>query len=322
MITDSTGRSFKKLRISLTHECNYACIYCVDESGNAEREYARVEAGATSRLLPSSELIEIIRNLHSLLGLDSVRITGGEPLLQPRIITIIRSIRDMGIQDIGMTTNGHLLANKAQILFNSGLNSVNISLDALSPEIFTQVAQHSGLPNVLKAIDSSLAAGLSVKLNAVIIAGKNHSEILPLLRFGIKTGVVVRFLEYMPMGTSVNGKTNMFFSRSQMLDIIRSAFSIERLPGEMGATADYWTINGRKAFGIIANTSKPFCNDCNRLRLDSYGNVYGCLSSLIPLRVTSVTSPKELGSLLKEALSHKQPVHFKGNVRTMKSIGG
>lgn len=323
MIVDSKGRKFKKLRVSLTHECNYSCVYCVYDN---KPDHAAVNnyssASYQAKPLPSSDLIEIIRNLHRELKLGAVRLTGGEPLLYPRLVSIITAICDMGIANIGMTTNGHLLYNKAKMLYSAGLRSVNISLDALSEDTFIQMSRYNGLSRVMKSIDAALDNGLNVKLNTVVVAGRNNHEILPLLHFAMRKGIIIRFLELMPMGPLHERRDAMFFSSSQILEVIQSEYPIEALPGESGATADYWSISGKKAFGIIANDSSPFCNDCNRLRLDSYGNIYGCLSSLIPVPVSPTMTSDAMRSSLKLALTHKQTTHFVGNNRTMQSIGG
>jgi GTP 3',8-cyclase len=321
MIADTSGRSFKKLRVSLTHDCNYACVYC-SYGHNSEENPSYLKTNQLRKVLPASELTEIIRKLHTLLQLKAVRLTGGEPLLYPRIKSIIATIRDMGIANIGMTTNGHLLQSKVKDLHEAGLQSVNISLDALSEEKFMQMSRFPGLSKVLNSIDATLEEEINVKLNTVIVAGRNEQEILPLLDFAMNKKVVIRFLELMPMGPLHKTMNGLFFSKYHILEAIRSQYSIAELPREMSSTADYWSINGKKAFGIIANDSSPFCSDCNRLRLDSYGNLYGCLSSLIPVPVSAGTGDNEMKSALKLALTHKQPSHFVGNVRTMQSIGG
>lgn len=321
MITDATGRIFKKLRISLTHECNYACVYCVDNSIKSG-DSKNITPSILKPLLTSSDIISIVKRLHTNLNLNAIRLTGGEPLLHPRINTIISDIKEMGIANIGMTTNGHLLSAKAQSLYDSGLESVNISLDALNPETFVSMSLHNGLSTVLKAIDAALSASLKVKINTVVVSGKNDQEIVPLLEYAINKNIIIRFLELMPMGPLHKNRKEMFFSKDQILANIQAKYSIEALSDEPGSTADYWNINGKKAFGIIANDSSPFCSDCNRLRLDSYGNIYGCLSSLIPISINKEIPEPNLNSALQLALSHKQTTHFMGNDRTMQSIGG
>lgn len=321
MIRDETGRTFKKLRVSLTHDCNYACVYC-SYGYNSEERPSHLLTNRLRKVLPASELIELIRNIHFALELKTVKLTGGEPLLYPGIKSIIGAIRDMGISNIGMTTNGHLLQSKAKELCEAGLQSVNISLDALSEERFRQMSRFPGLSRVLNSIDTALDLGLNVKLNSVVVAGRNEQEILPLLDFAMRKNIVIRFLELMPMGPLHKTMNGMFFSKYHILEIICAQHVITELPRETSSTADYWSINGKKAFGIIANDSSPFCNDCNRLRLDNYGNIYGCLSSLVPVQVKAGIGTEELKSALQLAIKHKQPSRFTGNSRTMQSIGG
>lgn len=324
MITDSFGRKFKKLRISLTHECNYACVYCADGNKLDHSEGISKAKGLikVSKPINSKELVKIIQMLHNELQLEIVRFTGGEPLLHPRIESIICAVRDLGISNIGLTTNGHLLFNKIEGLQQAGLQSVNISIDALSTVTFQEMSRFNGLGNVLKSIYSALNAGVQVKLNTVIVAGRNDTEILPLLQFALDNGIVIRFLELMSMGPLFDSKNSLFFSKKKILDVIRSKHVIEEMRKENSATAEYWSINNKKAFGIIANDSSPFCSDCNRLRLDSFGNLYGCLSSLVPIHILPQIDTIALKSALQLAISHKQQVSFRGNKRTMQSIGG
>jgi GTP 3',8-cyclase len=322
MIVDKQGRSFKKLRVSLTHDCNYACVYC--SYGNKPETIVTMPdiPLAEKKTISSLDMIAIIRKIHLETNLNAVRLTGGEPLLYPAVSKIIAAVRDMGIANIGMTTNGHTLANRASMLREAGLQSVNISIDALTEDQFVKMSRYNGLVRVLQAIDAALATGLHVKLNTVIVAGNNDSQILPLLDFAMQKGIVIRFLELMPMGPLHNSRNGLFFSKAQMMEVIQNRYSITPATRKEGATADYWNINGREAFGIIANDSSPFCSDCDRLRLDSYGNLYGCLSSLIPIPVSTGIKTNELRHALTTAITHKQTVHFVGNKRTMQSIGG
>lgn len=312
MITDQTGRRFQKLRISLTNQCNYACVYCSENGVDTKNQQS----------LETSKLLGMVALLHKTLNLKAVRLTGGEPLLNLHIIQIVEQIKSLGIHNIGMTTNGHYLSGKAAQLKNAGLNSVNISLDGLTEESFKKLSRKYGLVRVLEAIDVSVSEGLKVKINTVVVAGQNDNQILPLIEFAMQKGIVIRFLELMSMGALNRNKQSMFFSENQMLEIISKNYSIEEEKKEENSTARYWKINGKRAFGIIANDSTPFCSDCDRLRLDSFGNIYGCLSSLIPLKLEPEAKHSEIQTLLLQALKHKQQVHFTGNARTMKSIGG
>lgn len=323
MIADHLNRTFKKLRISLTHECNYACIYC---SANNPNTVTAPQNILTNIQLPpkplkTEYLLEITEQLHNQLNLNSVRLTGGEPMLHPRINYIVERVKYLGITNIGMTTNGHLFFKKANELKKAGLTSVNISLDALTPQTFKAMSRNSGLNNVLESIQTAIDLNLEVKLNSVIVAGKNEHEILPLLEFAIQKGIVIRFLELMSMGPLHKNKDSLFFSEKDILNSIKQKYVFTRMVRDNSATANYWAIDGRKTFGIIANDSSPFCSDCNRLRLDPYGNIYGCLSSLIPIQVSGL-SETNLSKALQSALTHKQLSHFEGNTRTMQSIGG
>lgn len=320
MISDQLGRSFKKLRLSLTNECNYACIYCSDRK--MDDSVGASDLQLLKRPLPLDDLMQIIKNLHAELNFNMVRLTGGEPLLHPKIGDIISRIKDLGISNIGMTTNAHYLSGKVKMLKDSGLQSVNISLDALDASVFKTMSRYDGLDNVLSAIDEVIDAGLEVKINTVVLKGKNENQILPLLEFARQKGIVIRFLELMAMGPLHKTYGTLFYSEKEIINNISNYYKIDKLPKEQSATAHYWAIEGRKAFGIIANDSSPFCGDCNRLRLDSYGNIYGCLSSLKAIKVDKMSQGRFLEQQLQHALSHKQESHFEGNFKTMQSIGG
>ncbi len=324
MLDDPYGRTFKKLRVSLTHECNYACLYCADESAKSTTAASLLgnPIPAKKSLLPVDGLIKMISNLHAELQLDTVRLTGGEPMLYPDLLSVVSGLKNLGIPKIAMTTNGHQFYSQANALKAAGLSSVNISIDALEVETFKKMSRNKGLENVLRSIDKALEIGLELKLNTVVLKGINDSQILALLEFAMNKGILIRFLELMPMGPLHQSYKSLFFSESSILDLISKNYKFDSLPKEKNATAHYWSINQQKAFGIIANDSTPFCSDCDRLRLDSYGNIYGCLSSLKAITLKPDTSAYLLSEALTEALTHKQQLNFKGNHRTMQSIGG
>ena len=311
-------RSFKKLRISLTDQCNYSCIYCTT---NSKPESSILSVQSKIKPLSTNELLSLASKLHNELALTAVRLTGGEPMLYPHIERVVEALKEMGIHNIGITTNGHTLFTKIKALKDAGLTSVNISIDALNSETFGLMSQTSGLPFVLRSITSTLEHNIKLKLNTVVVAGKNDDQIIPLLEFAMEHGVIIRFLELMPMGPLHQNRKELFFSQADILKRIQTKYQVTQHPHELHATANYWSVNGKMAFGIIANDSTPFCADCNRLRLDSYGNIYGCLSSLIPISIYNKNN-SELKVSLKKALSDKQPAHFVGNERTMQSIGG
>ena len=326
MIIDPYGRSFSKLRISLTNHCNFSCVYCVSDAeakqNNALGELSDAKLG-TGNPLNLNEYLHIVKVLHQKLHLQSIKITGGEPLLFKEVGPLIRGIHEIGIQNISLTTNGHLLKQKSKMLKDAGLTAINVSLDSVSPELFHTVTRRGKLEPVLEAIDQSIEDGLTVKLNAVIMKGINDSQVVPLLEFAMRKNILLRYIELMQMGPLHANINEHFFSVKEILEQITQRYEIHQVSKEKNDTSNYWTINGQKAFGIIANESIPFCSDCNRLRLDSYGNIYGCLSNLIGLPIKDqLQEDAKLEQSLKTALSHKQELRFKGNLRTMKSIGG
>ncbi|MCC2598777.1 GTP 3',8-cyclase MoaA [Sphingobacterium sp. FBM7-1] len=317
-LTDPIGRSFKVLRVSLLDRCNFACTYCVCEE---EPQAAPHMSMPRQVILSSDELLDLISRLHQLLQLRTIRLTGGEPLLYPDLPQLIQGIRRLGISDIRMTTNGFLLAKKAAALREAGLRSINVSLDALSERAFLRVTKRAGLQQVLDGITAAQETGLEVKINTVIMAGENDQEILPLLDFAFRHGLKIRFLELMGMGHLFGDTHKQFFSRQAILDRISRIYTIEEQPKPCGDTATYWRTACGHHFGIIANESHPFCTDCNRLRLDGYGNIYGCISSNIPIPLREVRSPQGLANGVQAALQQKQ-MRFSGSKRSMLTIGG
>jgi GTP 3',8-cyclase len=321
-IEDQLGRRFEKLRVSLLNTCNFSCVYCVSEENGGMPAISTTKASAGEQLGPD-ELITLIGAVHQLSHLKSIRLTGGEPLLYPHLYQLVQSLQHMGIADIRMTTNAFYLLGNARRLFDVGVRSVNISLDAIDPVIFNKIARYHNTARVFKGIDAALKAGMHVKLNAVIMRGKNDSQIIPLLEYATDLGVKIRFLELMKMGHLYHAENGLFFSQKEMIAAIQEKYDIEAMPREYAATANYWRASNGGTFGIIANESAPFCRDCNRLRMDSRGYFFGCLSNshgelLAPyIHEQSLLSEKLMG-----LLHLKQPVKFRGSELSMRNIGG
>ncbi len=320
-IHDEHGRSFRTLRVSLTNACNFGCVYCV----NGEDQGGINAAGATGTApMTYDGLAEIVLALHRMLGLTAVRLTGGEPTLYADLIPFIQTLRANGIDTIKMTTNGFLLKQKARELFLAGVREINVSLDAVEPGIFAAVAKRAMLPQVLEGIQAARDCGLTVKLNAVIMRGFNEGQILPLLDYAIEGGMELRYLELMRMGHFYSKNFDRyFFSMSEICSSIATAHVLTPLYRGPSATAQRWRMEDGTVFGIIANESEPFCSDCDRLRLDSFGNIYGCLSDEKREYVGDIAHDAQaLTQRLTQALTHKQPLKFKGSPLTMISIGG
>jgi cyclic pyranopterin phosphate synthase len=176
---------------------------------------------------------------------------------------------------------------------------------------------------VIDGIDSAVKSGIQVKINSVIMKHVNHDQVLPLLQFALQRNITIRYLELMKMGHLYDKHNSFFFSQDEILNLISQNYSIKSLERKKGATARYWKTQEGQTFGIIANESAPFCKDCSRLRLDSYGNIYGCLSSSNGIKISHIMGKKdELDQSLRNALAQKQDERFTGSETSMKYIGG
>lgn len=313
-ISDQYGRVFRTLRVSLLRHCNLGCVYCV---AGEEEERERGGWG-----LAATELVEMIGRLHQQLGLGTVRLTGGEPLLYPALTELVEGIGMLGIPKLRLTTNGYLLERKAALLKQAGLQSVNVSLDAIEEQVFVQMSRRHSVGRIIRGIDAALDAGLAVKLNAVIMKGINDGQVLPLLEFAFSRGIAIRFLEVMAMGHLFQQAGRYLFTQEEILERIRERYVLTPVEREVSATARYWVTETGHRFGIIANESEPFCRDCDRLRLDSAGNIYGCLSSNHPIALDRRASGTEWDGKLRKALAQKQALRFTGSDLSMLRIGG
>lgn len=315
---DQYGRRFRTLRVSLINTCNLSCVYC----SCGQDEMRDHHAFQKEKALPASEMLKIVERLHQQLNLHSLRLTGGEPLLYKDLEFVVRGVAAIGIEDIAMTTNAMLLSKLAAPLKQAGLKSVNISLDAISEATFFKMSKRRGLDKILEGIERAGACGLEVKLNSVIMKGINEDQVLPLLEYAFGKGIKIRFLEIMAMGHLHEQAEQYFFSRQEILSLVETGYRISALQRGASATANYWQAQDAGVFGIIANESAPFCGDCDRLRLDSFGNIYGCLSSNNPIDVREATQHQELNNRLALAMAQKQTLKFTGSELSMMHIGG
>jgi cyclic pyranopterin phosphate synthase len=316
MITDKYNRQFKTLRISLLSRCNLSCAYCT----MGEDEV--LQNSQHQLLIPVDELLTTIRQLHKVLELETIRLTGGEPLLYPHLIEIIRGIEAIGIPEIKLTTNGLLLERMANPMKDAGMQSINVSLDAVDEDVFFLISKRNHLQKILDGIDTALAVGLNVKINSVIMKGMNDSQVLPLLQYAFERNITIRFLEVMAMGHLHKDPLMYLFTQEEILSVARTSYDFKKVIRKDSATSNYWQTREGNVFGIIANESEPFCHDCNRLRLDSDGNIYGCLSNNHPISLKNITDPALLKSKLQEAMFQKQAVKFTGSELSMLHIGG
>lgn len=316
LLADIYNREFKTLRVSLLSRCNLSCVYCT--MGEDEVK----ENNLHQHLAPADFLLQQIKKLHDVLNLDTIRLTGGEPLLYHELTELIKGIKKLGIEKIKLTTNGFLLERLAQPMKDAGLQSINVSLDAVEEDIFFLMSKRNLVQKVLDGIDAAIAAGLHVKINSVIMKGINENQIIPLLDFAFERNISIRFLEIMAMGYLHDTSDKYLFTQHEMLDVISSKYNFSRIKRATASTANYWQTEEGKTFGIIANESEPFCQDCNRLRLDSSGNIYGCLSSNHPIELNMSDDEPALISKLQQAMHQKQRTKFTGSDLSMLKIGG
>jgi cyclic pyranopterin phosphate synthase len=311
-IVDKYGRTFKTLRVSLLSHCNLGCVYCV----------AGEDSGANHAQISVPGLLAMIGGLHAQLQLKTVRLTGGEPLLYRGLTELIRGIHAIGVHDIKLTTNGFLLKRLAWPIKEAGMGSINVSLDAIDEDVFFTMSKRRSVQRIIDGIDAAMQAGLTVKINSVIMRGMNESQILPLLDFAVSRGIPIRFLELMAMGHLHDKAASYLFSKEEILEKIATRHRFRSLGRAEHATANYWETDQGHIFGVIANESEPFCGDCDRLRLDSQGNIYGCLSDNHPIPLNAAAGQEDWGQKLQEALSQKQALRFTGSALSMLHIGG
>ncbi|HKB36872.1 MAG TPA: GTP 3',8-cyclase MoaA, partial [Gemmataceae bacterium] len=270
-LIDTFGRQHNNLRISVTDRCNLRCTYCMPED---------VVFMDRSALLTFEEITHFVR-VAVPLGIDKVRLTGGEPLMRRDLPKLVRMLADIpGLRDLGLTTNGLLLAEHAQALYDAGLRRINVSLDTLSPERFKQLTRREGLERVLEGIHAAKRAGFDpVKVNAVSIRGVTEPEVVPLARFARQHGLEMRFIEYMPIGADHWERDKVYFAHEILEQIEREVGPL--MPAEdydpRAPAMEFRYADGGGRIGIIASVSRPFCMSCNRLRLTAEGKLRNCL---------------------------------------------
>ncbi len=270
-LTDLFSRPLRNLRVSVTDRCNLRCQYCMPED-----EYV---------WLPREELLtfEELRDLAAVfteLGVDKVRLTGGEPLLRNDLPVLVRLLAaNLQIKDLALTTNGVLLAQQAQALREAGLHRITVSLDTLRPDQFEALTRRDAHAQVLEGIRAAGQAGFNgVKLDTVVMRGANDGELADLIEFGKQVGAEVRFIEYMDVGGATQWSPGKVFSRAEMLDALSRRYGrIEPVVEDTTAPAERFLLPDSTVFGIIASTTTPFCRRCDRSRLTADGIWYMCL---------------------------------------------
>ncbi|MGA9226406.1 MAG: GTP 3',8-cyclase MoaA [Mesobacillus sp.] len=276
IIKDQLNRPLRDLRISVIDRCNFRCQYCMP---------AEI-FGPDFAFLPKSELltyeeIERVAKLFIELGVEKIRLTGGEPLLRKDLPILVKKLNEIeGLKDIALTTNGVLLPKYAEQLRAAGLKRVNVSLDSLKDELFGEInGRNVGVGPVLEGINAAKKAGLGVKINTVIKKGLNDSEILPLAEFCKKEGIELRYIEFMDVGSTNGWKMDDVITKKQMFDTINEHYELERVdPEYFGEVAKKYRYKGTDInVGFISSVSESFCSSCTRSRLSANGQLFTCL---------------------------------------------
>jgi cyclic pyranopterin phosphate synthase len=275
-VRDALGRPLRDLRLSVIEACNFRCPYCMP----AERVSDNYGFDAASRL--SFEEIETLVRGFARAGVTKLRITGGEPLLRKRLPELVARLAAIeGLADIALTTNGSLLAPHAHALREAGLHRITVSLDALDPELFRALSGGRGdVAEVLKGIEAAKTAGFGpIKLNCVVQRNVNESEVLPLVEFARGQGHVMRFIEYMDVGTCNGWQRERVVSSAELRDRIDARWPLRPLEAQYrGEVASrYGFIDDAGEVGFVSSVSEPFCGDCHRARVSADGRLYTCL---------------------------------------------
>ena len=274
-LEDTLHRPLRDLRVSITDRCNFRCVYCMPKE-----VYGRDYAFLPRRDLLTFEEIARLARVFAGLGVEKIRLTGGEPLIRREVERLVEMLASIPGLDLTLTTNGALLAQKAQALRDAGLGRITVSLDSLDDEVFRAMNDVDfPVQTVLEGINTAAAAGLPVKVNVVVKRGVNEDSVLPMARHFRDQGHVVRFIEYMDVGHTNGWRLDDVVPASDIVAAIDAELPLERLPPRYpGEVAErYRYRDGRGEVGVIASVTRPFCGACTRARLSADGSLYTCL---------------------------------------------
>ena len=291
-LTDQFNRKINYIRISVTDRCDFRCIYCMSEQ---------------MKFLPKKELLTLeeinrIASIFISMGVEKIRITGGEPLVRKNIDTLFNNLsKNKDLKELTLTTNASQLMKKAEMLKASGIKRINISLDSLNPLNFKKMTRTGDLSNVLDGIEHAINIGLKqIKLNTVIMRGINDHEIFDLVEFAIKKNIDISFIEEMPLGDTAFSRKSTFTSNDEVLKKIKANYLIAKIDYRTGGPAEYWQILSTKSrIGLISPHSHNFCEECNRVRISCKGELFLCLGQ---------DDKIELMPLLREYPNNDQPI--------------
>ena len=337
-LIDPYGRTVRDLRISITDRCNFRCTYCMPAEG--------------MKWLPRADVLsyEEMRRLAAVcvghFGVDGIRITGGEPTMRAHLPVLIEKLAQLVVPegasspragrpiDLAITTNGATLRLIADELREAGLKRINVSLDTLRADRFTEMTRRDELDHVLDGIDAAIDAGFDhVKVTAVVQRGVNDDEIVDLATFGRERGVEVRFIEFMPLDAQASWDLTQVVGQDEIVAKIAAVYPLEQVPARGAAPADRWRyLDGKGTIGVIPSVTKPFCGDCDRVRITADGQFRTCLFATTEFDLRALlrngATDEELAAEIRRAVGTKWAGHNIGNVAfvrprpTMSQIGG
>ncbi|NQW68260.1 MAG: GTP 3',8-cyclase MoaA [Acidimicrobiaceae bacterium] len=328
----------RDLRISVSDRCNFRCTFCMPEEGMVWLPRTEV--------LTYEEIARVARICVERFGVDGIRLTGGEPTVRAHLTKLISALAVLTVPatadsplagqpiDVAVTTNGATLALVAADLKRAGLRRINVSLDTLNREKFKQITKRDELASVLEGIDAAIAVGMApVKVNAVVQRGVNDDEIIALATFGREKNIEVRFIEFMPLDAQGGWLNNAVVGQDEIVSTINQVFALEQIASRGAAPADRWRyLDGKGTVGVIPTVTKPFCGDCDRVRLTADGQFRTCLFATDEFDVRALlrngATDDAIEALLRRAVGEKWAGHNIGQVsfvrprRSMSQIGG
>lgn len=323
-LVDQFGRVHRDLRISVTDRCNFRCTYCMPAEG--------MQWQPRNELLTFEEIERFAKIMVGRFGVDAIRLTGGEPTVRANLPVLVAKLAALGVE-VAMTTNGATLPLLAKDLKTAGLTRINISLDSLQPERFAQITRRDHLNRVLEGIDSAIDAGFSpIKLNVVVIRGFNDDEIVDFANFGREMGVIVRFIEFMPLDADEDWSNDKVTTQAEILAALSARF--ELLPVERtAAPATSWHYaDGGGEVGIVASVSDSFCATCDRVRITADGQFRNCLFATGETDLRALMRGGATDEVIADAIAESvrskwaghgiNEVHFIRPSRSMSEIGG
>jgi cyclic pyranopterin phosphate synthase len=323
-LIDTFGRRHRDLRISITDRCNFRCTYCMPEEG--------MQWLPRTDILSFEEIERLARLLVERHGIESIRLTGGEPTVRAHLPVLVEKLAALPV-DLALTTNGATLRLVAHDLAAAGLKRINISLDTFDRDRFMAITRRDELVKVLDGIDAALEAGLGpVKVNAVMMRGVNDDELLDFARFGRDKGVVVRFIEFMPLDADQNWTNDSVVTAAEIVERIGAVYPLDAMPASSAPAMRYRYADGGGEIGIVASVTQAFCGTCDRVRLTAEGKFRNCLFGLEEYDVRALlrggASDDEISTCIEQAVLAKwaghqiNQVHFIRPRKSMSQIGG